>query len=221
MSLGHGPRIVTSSLVLFLDPANQKSYPGSGTAVTDITNNGWTGTMNANVVYSSNNVGTFDFDGSASTYISTSYKPPGSERTLLYWINHNRVTGLHNGYQLNGTQEVGAYTYIGIAEGGNVYYFGGATGGELAGTALSPNTWYQVCLVIEGDGSRRVYTNEEEILNTTGSVGTLATAANQYGALNGQYLLDGQMGPIMQYTKALTTTEVRQNFNALRGRFGV
>ena len=190
-----------------------------GTTLTDMTNNGWTGTVSGNTTFLTDNKGTFDFDGTSTTYISTSFKPAGAARTLMFWINHNRVTSLDSGNQLNGTQEVGAYTYIGITEGGNVYYFAGTSGGAIASTALSINTWYQQCLVIEADGRRRVYTNDTEILNTTGSVGSLATAANQYGAVNNNHKLDGQMGPIMQYNRALTAEEVAQNFNALKGRF--
>jgi hypothetical protein len=39
MGLGHSPKIVTSGLVLYLDAANPKSYPGSGTTVFDLKGN--------------------------------------------------------------------------------------------------------------------------------------------------------------------------------------
>ena len=36
MGLGHSPRIVTDGLVLCLDAANARSYPGTGTTWTDM-----------------------------------------------------------------------------------------------------------------------------------------------------------------------------------------
>ena len=46
MSLGHSPRIVTDGLVMCLDPANVRSYAGSGITVTDISLNQRTSSFN-------------------------------------------------------------------------------------------------------------------------------------------------------------------------------
>jgi hypothetical protein len=59
-----GPGIVTDGLVLSLDAANKKSYPGSGTAWTDLSGAGKSGTLTNGPVFSSDNVGIIDFDGS-------------------------------------------------------------------------------------------------------------------------------------------------------------
>ena len=45
MSLSHNPRIVTSGLVMLLDAANPKSYPGTGTTWSDLSGNGNNGTL--------------------------------------------------------------------------------------------------------------------------------------------------------------------------------
>jgi hypothetical protein len=45
MGLSHSPSIITQNLVLCLDAANSKSYPGSGTTWTDLSGNGNTGTL--------------------------------------------------------------------------------------------------------------------------------------------------------------------------------
>jgi hypothetical protein len=58
-----GPGIVTDGLVLSLDAANKKSYPGSGTAWTDLSGAGKSGTLTNGPVFSSDNVGIIDFDG--------------------------------------------------------------------------------------------------------------------------------------------------------------
>ena len=63
MALNHSPSIVTNGLVLCLDAANTKSYPGSGTTWTDISGNGTSGTLTNGPVFNSANLGYFVFDG--------------------------------------------------------------------------------------------------------------------------------------------------------------
>jgi hypothetical protein len=40
MGIAYNPRTITDGLVLCLDAANSKSYPGSGTTWTDLSGNG-------------------------------------------------------------------------------------------------------------------------------------------------------------------------------------
>ena len=64
MSLNHGPRtIIPDGLILHLDAANTKSYPGSGTVWKDLSGNGRDGTLIDGVGYSTDNGGTLVFDG--------------------------------------------------------------------------------------------------------------------------------------------------------------
>jgi hypothetical protein len=63
MALSHSPSIVTNSLVLCLDAANPKSYPGSGTTWTDLSGLGNNGTLVNGVGYTSVNRGSLVFDG--------------------------------------------------------------------------------------------------------------------------------------------------------------
>ncbi len=58
-----GPNIITNGLILELDAANRKSYPGSGTTWTDLSGNGNTGTLTNGPTFSSANGGSIVFDG--------------------------------------------------------------------------------------------------------------------------------------------------------------
>ena len=63
MGISYNPKIVTNGLVLCLDAANAKSYPGSGTAWTDLSGLGNTGTLTNGPTYSSANNGSIVLDG--------------------------------------------------------------------------------------------------------------------------------------------------------------
>ena len=67
MGLAHSPRIVRDGLVLYLDAANIKSYPGSGTTWTDISGKDYDGTLINGPTFSSDNLGCVVFDGSNDT----------------------------------------------------------------------------------------------------------------------------------------------------------
>jgi len=63
MATNYNPKITTDGLVLCLDAANPKSYPGSGTAWFDISGNSRNGTLTNSPTFSSSNQGYFSFDG--------------------------------------------------------------------------------------------------------------------------------------------------------------
>jgi hypothetical protein len=208
-----------NGLVLCLDAANPKSYPGSGTTWTDLSGNGNTGTLVNGVGYNSGNGGSLSFDGS-NDKVSTNYKPSG-QRSYFIWVKYNSLTS-GSGFQLTGTQEVSAYTYIGIQNGGDIYYYAGtATTGGNIGNPVTVNTWVSLGFVLNADGSRIVYKNGVNIHSNTGGLGVTATAEFSVGCINNNYHVNGNIAQVSIYNRALTASEVQQNFNALRGRFGI
>ena len=62
MAYRNGPKIVTDGLVLCLDAAIGKSYPGSGTSWTDLSGNGNNGTLQNTPTFNSANGGSLIFD---------------------------------------------------------------------------------------------------------------------------------------------------------------
>ena len=161
------------------------------------------------------------FDG-VDDRVSTNFKPSGP-RSYFIWIKYNKVDSLPAGFMITGTQEVGAYTYIGIQNGGAFYYYIGtaATGGTIPSVVLSANKWYQQGVVLFADGSRKVYLNGIEIFSGPGQIGNTATSEFSVGCTNNYYWVDGFIPSVMLYDRALSAAEVSQNFEAMRGRYGV
>ena len=69
MGTAGGPKLVTKGLALALDTASPKSYPGSGDVLFDLSGN-LNGELYGSPSFTSNNHGTFDFDGS-NDYVNT------------------------------------------------------------------------------------------------------------------------------------------------------
>ena len=72
MAIFYNPRTITDGLVLCLDAANSKSYPGSGTTWTDLSGNGNHVTISGATYNSSERLGCFDFDGTDDYAYSSS-----------------------------------------------------------------------------------------------------------------------------------------------------
>jgi hypothetical protein len=94
LALSHSPQISLNGLVLCLDAANSKSYPGSGTTWTDLSGRGNNGTLVNGVGYNSGNLGSLVFDETNdfvncgnSTTLNMS-----TETTLIHWLKFTGST---------------------------------------------------------------------------------------------------------------------------------
>jgi hypothetical protein len=76
MAIRGGPDIIEDGLVLALDAANKKSYPGSGTTWNDLSGNGNNGTLTNGPTFDGGNVGSIVFDGVDDVITLTSVDLP-------------------------------------------------------------------------------------------------------------------------------------------------
>ena len=223
MSLYHSPQISLDGLVLCLDAANPKSYPGSGTTWTDLSGNGNNGTLNG-AGYDNGSLGSLSFDGSDDYIIinqtlSTPFTITGFVRytdqakTLNTFINTSPHTVL--GISLNRLGGGQLYVYIGNGSGWV------SAPAIISSTNMIVNQWYQVSFTSTGSGST-LYLNGNSVgtsiyspsgWGSTYYLGTIIIAGGEY--------LKGNIATTQIYNRALTAQEIQQNFNALRGRFGI
>ena len=214
MALSHSPSIVTNGLVLCLDAANRKSYPGSGTTWTDLSGNGNNGTLVNGATFSSANGGVIALDG-VNDYIDVPINLSTSNYTIMgaarYVVVGGRTfSGKNNNWLMghwNGTTEN--------------HYAEGWVSGVNAGAADTNWRIYAATGNYSGD-SWAMYVNG--VLNAGpnngGSQGPNGFAIGSYGPGNSEYS-NSHISNLLVYNRVLTASEVQQNFNALRGRFGI
>ena len=230
MGLVHSPRIVTDGLVLALDAGNTKSYPGSGTTWTDLSGNGNNGTLVNSVGYNSSNGGSLTFDPTLNQYVSFTSESQTSlqsqQISLCCWI---KQIPYDNYYGLFGWSSYGS--------GGGILLdisSPGATGypnlqaGNGAWTTVNSNINLGTSIgyvVGTYDGSSlKIYINGV-LANSVNAAITIGYSGRQlvlgrYGFSNlNEY--SGSIFTASIYNRALTASEVQQNYNALRGRFGI
>ena len=235
MGVFAGPEVVEDGLVLALDAGNSKSYPGSGTTWTDLSGNGNTGTltnMDGSNLNSANG-GSFTFDGSNEyTQLPTTTLLRASA-TISSWINitdfttgktsTGRVFIRRTGFNFNGLVAFynGGYSFE-VNTNSNPHEIAGRTTGNVSSSAISPGSWFHFSLVFDANTFygyvNGVQTGTAALSNDLifGRIGDGSNFADSYPAY-----MKGKISTFKIYNRALTASEIQQNFNATRGRFGI
>jgi hypothetical protein len=223
MALQHSPSIVNNGLVFCPDAANPRSYPGTGTIWYDASGNGNTGTLTNGPVYTSGINGYFTFDGvdDLATFPSTTSTNISTTLTASVWVYY--ISGNGRIFQKDGPPHTRCWEIGGYAGQFRMEMWhsnGTATIGY--GNSLTVNGWTHLSLVFNGTDIL-MYQNNSLIttVNFPGDIRTdTATPLYLGGYWSGEFL-NGRISNAQLYNRALSTAELTQNFNALRGRYGI
>jgi len=236
MGVGYNPKTVTDGLVLCLDAANQKSYPGTGTVWTDLSGLGNNGDLRNGATYDSADNGSIVFDGTndyCKVLNSSSLEIAGNNITLEAVYKSDVLASAQHGAGLiskGSGQNDGQYELLlAVSESKNVGFFRCAGMGYYYPSAIPMDigTTYSVTGVLS-NGYMRVYINGVQdgsgvqLPNSMGNHGApLALGSRQNSAGGGTSTHEGDIYSAKVYNRALSAAEVQQNFNALRGRYGI
>lgn len=240
MSVHSGPKIVTSNLVLTLDSADIQSYPGSGTVWSDLSSSKKDGTLTNTPTFSSTNGGIFTFDG-INEYVSLPSQNDAQSPltgfgsftgadtnafTLEIWIKTNQISGSasYNAPGLIARDDTDIYSNLTLYNG-YVYFthYNSTWLDNLKSTTLvADNVWHQIVYVNNTDETGTIFVDaKSEVTGSSSLSGTNYFSPDNIGrGYSGQYF-QGSIANVKFYDKSLTAAEVAQNFQALRGRFGI
>ena len=231
MSFHYSPKIVTDGLVFYVDATNPKSYISGSTTEYDLVGS-QDMTLNNGVSYTTDNLGSLVFDG-LDDYTQTeniySYTETASwdiwfnriQSNNVFnmpWSNYLPYLAFRNDNTLHfsfGTRLSGVFTQLSL----------------ITNSTFLDNTWYNVCCTLyqdltSGDAIVNIYVNGELERKFTFS-GVLDELYNsQYELRVGNhrgasYPFEGKIPSLKVYNKILSADEVRQNYNALKTRFGL
>ena len=221
-----GPaKMVTDGLVLHLDAGNTKSYPGSGTVWTDLSQTAITGSLTNGPTFSSTNAGRIFFDGT-DDYIdlgNPSFSNITSVNNFTINVYFNAATG-NNGRALVHKGATG-FDYdhmIYISNNSTTLTFykknAAGTGVTTTGYGISSGSNINYCVVLSNDV---ISEYKDGILQVTSSItGDIRTTSNilKIGrGWEGSY--SGSIYQVQIYNRALSANEVFQNYEATRERF--
>ena len=226
MGVNYNTKTVTNGLVLSLDAANRKSYPGSGNTWNDLSGINSSGELVNSPTYNSSNLGYFQFVTDDYVRIPNNTALDTQTPTVEVWVKTNSTN--QNGFWFEKGDVNTQYSLF--QEGTTIrwrMYIGGITQlSTTTATYMNTANWYQVVGTYTS-GTRRLYINGV-LVNSDTQSGTIATNAGgmsigAYGGYTGgkSYFYNGNESICRVYNRELSAAEIIQNFNALRGRYGI
>ena len=219
MSYQTGPRIVTNGLVFCVDAADANSYPGSGTTWTDLSGNGNNGTLTNGPTFNSANRGSIVFDG-VNDYVSGSI-PTLTSWSMCLWYLSTDINSTVVFYPFSATANDNGLGFGGTSNASTNnrwYFFDGTTVMSSSSTSITTNIRYNL-VVTKNSTTYNLYTNGSLSLNTTG-VDLSLTQYNLGRRGDGFWYIKGNISQASIYSRALSASEVAQNYNATKGRYG-
>ena len=246
-----GPNIVTRGLVLHLDAASPNSYysPNGGTVWKDVSGNDISPSMYNQAAHIDSAPKSFTLDGT-NDYIQVPTTTPSlefqySDNFTIEAYAYVKESG--TGYIINNRKADSPITYAGwgmaIASGQVACFVGGYQSGykwrrvDSSTSDFSTyvaNKWAHIVWVnssMEGQG--KVYINGVDRTNTSADDSTppatvpyvtehkVSIGISPADGTPGGHYLNGEIGAIRIYNRALSAQEVLQNFNATKDRFGL
>jgi hypothetical protein len=239
-----GGKTVSNGLVLALDAANKLSYPGSGTSWIDLSGNNNTGTLTNGPTFSAANLGSIVFDGTNDYVVSTLNQTPTlditSTITLETWIKATALVNVSNGaglFSKGFSSDLNSGVYeLGLSQSGgaNIPFFRMRISSTTpiynpSNILMSVNNIYHLVATYNGS-IMRIFINGIESGSGNSTSGNIESNTQRlaigvrYGTVFsglGSSYLTGNMYINRIYNRALTATEVLQNYNANKSRFGL
>ena len=220
--------LVTSGLVLALDAGRTLSYPGSGTTWTDLSGSGNNGTLVNGVGYNSSNLGSLSFDG-VNDYVSGSITPLTSNYSIELWF---KLITSGNDSSLIALTSSNAHGFLGEIRPSDkkirfLHRFPyGISGGDSFYSSGSINLNEIYCVSWVRDTNQKIYINsnfDSQITSTSSSFDSNLTqlTIGQLVPNNSARIINGNIYSCKVYNRALTATEISQNYNATRSRYSV
>lgn len=232
MAVFSGPEIVNNGLVLHLDAANQRSYPGTGSVWSDLSGFGNNGTLFNGTGYSIDNKGSITFD-TTDDYVMV---PNNSSINLVdtitlesyvkYTLSTNLVlieksnNNTHYQFQIfSGSQGT-----AGVA--GELVFMLQPNGNNWVVTGISSNDgeWHHVVGTYDRNVATAKIYLDGILMNTKTNIPVGPVANSQpllIGSRSGGSGFGGSIGNVKIYNRALTAAEIHQNFEATRSRYGI
>ena len=216
-----GPNIVKDGLVLYLDAGSPNSIysPTFSNIWKDISGNNNNSTLINGPTFNSSNGGNIVFDGTNdyatfSTITNTIY-------TIEFWYKMFGNDGTYGYFASSGDNGL-AIGEGGVGVGFGQFYYWNGTASVLLGTIPSTTNWNHVCALINTSTNNiQIFGNGNQLSTSTQtSMSTSVSNIGRYIPAN-IHFLRGNLAVYRIYNRALNTTEITQNYNASRTRFGL
>jgi hypothetical protein len=241
MGISGGPDTIENGLVLSVDVTDINSYSGSGTSWRDMSGNNNNGTLTNGPIFDSGSIKSIFFDGTndwvnfgASSSLNVTnnvsfdiwFKPIGN--------NYGLVAGSWAGIIAKRTEFSGISTFgVNHNGAGNTFqiYFNSVGSYQVLSLSTSQyfsrNTWVNLSATFLQSGGNTIITAYKNgfFISSGSFTGNIPAAPSANVTVGCSYLnqefTNMNCGSVKVYNRALSASEVAQNYNATKTRFGL
>jgi hypothetical protein len=216
--------IVTTNLSMFLDAGNASSYPGTGTAWTDLSGNSRNGTLTNGPTYNSADGGYIVFDGT-DDFVQCSGSLTATAATFVIWMRRNGSQVSYAGILYSRSAAATGISFYGTTNKIS-YTWNNAVDTYTwdSGLTIPDLTWCMIAVSVTSTAATAYLCQSSGITSATNTVSHTSTTLDDVKLAQddqGARFFNGRIATAMIYDRALSAGEITQNFNALRGRFGI
>lgn len=216
-----GLSIVSDQLAMYLDAANPASYTANGTTWTDLSGNNNHITLAGGYAY--NQFGAITFNGTSGWGYNNGDILSKTSYTKQVWIKFNSFS-FSNNIVSGGIDPSGEHAF---------WLFSSNPGNLQAGhnfvwsriidnTALSTGVWYNVAVTFNNSTGWALYINGQQKSTSSDLTPFRGIGNIQIASFNGaNNFLNGDIAHALVYNRSLTASEILENFNNLKSRFGL
>jgi hypothetical protein len=225
MAFNYSPKTVTDGLVLYLDAANIKSYVSGNTIWNDLSKTQTSGSLTNGPTYNSSNGGSIVFDG-IDDYVESTNLTNLGYNTWNAWIYPTSFTD-HAYHAVVAKAYASAWWFGLYNNDGRVQLWAGGAAQSSTG-AVVLNAWSHIAAAWNGSN---IFFYINGVLDST--VARVATPVSNNATVKVgadfsigtsgvlDYRFTGRIAQVSIYNRVLSTTEIQQNFNATKTRFGL
>ena len=225
--------IIVDGLVFNMDPANRVSYPRTGTKSFNTIDTTNTGSLDG-TTFQSNLPLSFDFDGVDDTIelngrVAESNIQTNITINIWFKTTGGGGGGIHGLINEMAVQTPGRSRIL-VNDAGNIVYYtvSGTQRNVTLSSAIPGNVWNNLTITKDNIVGSKLYINSALVYSNSSDTGvvrgthTSGFAGTVLGVGAGStYYMNGEISNIIVYNKALSAQEIKQNYNALKGRFGL
>ena len=236
MSVYAGPEIVSDGLINLYDAANAKSYNSSNTTQwIDILGNGTNFTIYGSPTYDVNGFFTFSTNQTTQYMMAENFPFTTNDHTMIYWFRPTNMGTAGSTDQTPVTYAISTdtnYMLMLSVSGGTTFRVYRSTLHDLTAPNMS-NKWNMFTRTrIRSSGVENYYMDGQFVGTRTIDVNGASVSGGKLiigqemdnyttNSFDSNQNLDGSFSFFSMYNRALTNDEILQNYNALRGRYGL
>jgi len=224
MAFSFGNKIITDGLIDYLDIINPSSYPGSGTIINDLSRNNLSGTLVNGPTYNTTYGGNITCDG-VNDYIQlTDVNVTSFTVSIVYSplaFDTNTLTGRYNYvFETNdggGGAMLLRYNLTNSSSSMVISNHNSGSFGQIGLTVSHSLNQVYDATITYNDTTKLVSAYFNGVFNASS---TFTTNLKYTGVKQLGYTFNCRIFNYRLYNKVLSSTEILQNYNAIKGRYG-